>query len=65
VFRYDVKLDYKDLAATATIELKWKHLLDSSDAYVVIPSQRLANRSVLQAPVLFLNFLCLTLTLVL
>ena len=40
-----MKLDYKDLTGTATIKLEWKHASDAA-TFTVIPSERLANRSV-------------------
>ena len=43
-FRYDVKLDFKEHIGVATIKLQWKHLQDTSDAFAVIPSGRLAHR---------------------
>ena len=50
---YDVKLDFKDHISTATIKLEWKHLSDTANAFAVIPSGRLANRSVVKAGLRF------------
>ncbi len=44
-----MKLDYKDLTGTATIKLEWKHVSDAA-TFTVIPSERLANRSVPPPP---------------